>query len=109
MFPDIGVEVASRCAILKHETSKLRSHVLKNPWLSISRKINVLQTYILTKGLFQAGAWPTLKPQLYKKLHSCVLSMYRDVCGHTLHSKDTESIVPETIFCDDDIIFTCVL
>ena len=78
--------------------------MLRNPGLAMSKKVNILQTYVLSKGLFQAGTWPTLKPNLYKRFHSCILSMYRDVCGHKFHNKD-DDISPAEIFNDDDVIY----
>ena len=99
---DPGTEVCIRTGLMKNETFKLRKHVLGNPLLPIKHKIGILQAYINSKGTYQAGTWPTLKPHVYRKFHGAILSMYRSVVGK--HSYDEREKVSE-VFSDDDVIY----
>ena len=75
-------EVSCRTTMMHQGAQKLRKRILTNSLLSISKRLVVLQVYMFTKGLFQAGTWAELPQRVYNKLHSCIKSLYRMVSGH---------------------------
>ena len=59
-------EVSVRAAIIKSETRALRKHVLANKHAPLATKVNMAQSYIWSKGLFQCGTWSSLSGAQYK-------------------------------------------
>ena len=99
---DPSTEVCLRSASMKNETFKLSKNLLGNPNLPLKPQINILQAYILSKGMFQSCTWPTLKPHTYRKFHGAILSMYRSIVGKHNHG-DRDKV--SEVFTDDDIIY----
>jgi len=97
---DVKHEVTTRLSIMNTESRSLRK-VLRKADSSITRKIYVLQAYIISKGLFQAGTWPALPPLQYKRLHTCILQLYRDITGQYMRNSHDIG----NIFNNADLIF----
>ena len=98
-------EVTKRNGMMSAETARLCKSILRVPDIPIPKKIQVIQTYVMTKGTFQCGAWPELPDAQYKRLHSCILRIYRNASGNSFQY-DTGSLDVAAMFNDDDIIHT---
>ena len=98
--PSICHEITNRVAIMNSESRALRK-ILRKTALPLNRKINAMQGYIFSKGLFQAGTWPALPPVQYKRIHSCILKLYRDVTRQ--YWSNTFDV--SSMFSDSDIIY----
>ena len=83
-FPDIGSDVATKIAIMCSVTKGLRKYICKCNDIPIAKRVGVMQGYILSKGLSQSGVWPELAPASYKKVHTCIMRLYRDMVGENL-------------------------
>jgi len=92
-------EITNRVAIMSSESRALRK-ILRKAALPLNRKINTMQGYIFSKGLFQAGTWPALPPVQYKRIHSCILRLYRDVTRQ--YWSNTFDV--SSMFSDNDVI-----
>ena len=93
-------EVVSRCHAMKGGSYRLRKCVLRNHSIAVSKRLSVLQIYILTKGTFQCGTWSQLPDSLYKKIHTCIMSLYRDISGHYFGNTCDKKLMS-----DADILF----
>ena len=60
--PGLKSEAAIRSAIIRSEANSFR-RVLANCDISVKQRSATAQTYIWSKGLFQAGAWPACVQQ----------------------------------------------
>ena len=97
---DITNEVSTRLRIISTESCSLRK-ILRRVDLPLNRKVHVMQAYVLSKGLFQAGTWPALPILQYKRIHAGILKMYRDITRqYVCTSFDIGSI-----FSDSDLIY----
>jgi len=77
----LGGEVSMRCGAMRSGSYRLRKCVLKNQSIVLDKRLFILQCYLLTKGTFQCSTWSELPASVYKRFHSCIMSLYRDVCG----------------------------
>ena len=100
-------EVTKRCGMMKSESVRLCKAVLRISSVPIPKKIKVVQTYVLSKGTFQCGTWPTLPDVQYKRFHSCILGIYRSATGNYYKSsrEGHEICDVASMFNDDDIIY----
>ena len=110
-FPFMSSEVVSRCQAMKCGSFALRNKVLKNEGIKESKRMCILQTYILTKGTFQCGTWSDMSPFAKSKFHGCIMSLYRDVLG-CYHGNtksrqvisDSDMLYSKDIMCPETII-----
>ena len=99
-------EVTKRCGMMCTEARNLSKSVLRCPYIPLHKKVTVMQTYILSKGTFQCGAWPGLPDVQYKRFHKCILDIYRSACGNYYKKLgDNETFDVAAMFSDDDLIF----
>jgi len=99
-------EISKRCGMMRTESRNLSHKILKAEGITLDQKILVMQSYILSKGTFQCGAWPALPDVQYKRFHKCILDIYRSVCGHVnFKSGGDETIDVGAMFSDDDVIY----
>ncbi len=98
-FKGMACEVVYRCGLMRAETAKLRT-ILRNSKLEFSKKIHLIQAYLLSKGAFQCSTWAALSATFYRRFHGCILGMYRDALGVFY----TPGAVND-LFSDEDIIF----
>ena len=91
-----STEVYSRCAILKTESSRLRSKVLAPSAISLKSKTNILQAYLFSKGTFHCCTWETMPPPLYKKFHHAIIGCYRDITNNKQY---------DNMYSDDHIVY----
>jgi hypothetical protein len=92
----LSFEAIIRSSIISSETRRLRKIVLRGSNLSVPRKITVIKTYILSKGLFQCGSWDTLPPKIFRKFHHAIMSCYRSL---------DKTVDIDNLDKDDDVIF----
>lgn len=93
-------DVAVKCGTMRHECSRINRFLFSQSGISVERKIQVLQTYILSKRLFQSSTWPALSPNAYRRLHNTVVNIYRNICAQ-VHFKASEGI---DVLSNDDLI-----
>ena len=60
----------------------------------------MLQIYNLTKGVFQCGTWNDLSQVVYKRFHTCIMGLYRDITC-TYHGNPQE----DDVLSDSDLLF----
>ena len=70
-------EINCRTNVMRVESQNLRK-VLRKAALPLNRKVHTIQAYILSKGFFQSGSRPQLNAVEYKRVHSCIMKLYRD-------------------------------
>ena len=78
---NLNAEVATRCSMMVKGAVPLRSAVLNNMGVNLSRRLSILGMYILTKGTFQCSTWTDLSPFAVNKFHSIILCLYRHTIG----------------------------
>jgi len=103
-----GEEVTKRIGIMRSDSRALCKKILKIPEIPMSKKINVIQTFVLTRGTFQCGTWPALSDVQYKRFHGSILKLYRDATGNSFRYKsedDDGAFDVTSMFNDDDIIY----
>ena len=99
-------EVTKRCGIMRAEASSLSAKIFKSSGTCLQHKVLLLQSYILSKGTNQCGAWAALPDVQYKRFHKCILDVYRAVCGHKCYKRGIDDTVDvPAMFTDDDVIF----
>ena len=96
--PDL--DVALKCGIMRHESSMLNRYLFAQSGIHVSKKIQVMQTYIMSKGLFQSPTWPALSAVAYKRLHTTLVKIYRTICGQCHFSAPDGT----DILCSDEFI-----
>ena len=85
---------------MRVESQNLRK-VLRKADLPLNRKLHTIQAYILSKGLFQSGSWPQLHAVQYKRVHSCIMKLYREVTQQYFR----QDMDHRSLFSDNDIIY----
>ncbi len=91
-----GPELTARLGAMFGTFKGIRKRVLKNENLPLPRRMLIVQSLLLAKGLFHAGAWHSLTIAEARKVHSKVMAIYRGVLR--LDSPGCEHV------CDDDVI-----
>ena len=105
---DVRDEAIKRCGIMRSESRLLSRHIVKVKEIPSEKKISTLQTYVLSKGLFQCSTWPALNDTLYKRFHSTVLGIYRDCTGNggkMVMDGGALCFDVGSMFNDDDVIY----
>ena len=74
---NIAQEAVHRAICINTQVKRLRRHVLCNSSIQLATKKTVIQSYVLSTGLFQAGAWPELPKSQYTRLHHAIMGAYR--------------------------------
>jgi hypothetical protein len=93
----IGEEVGTRCSIMRGTFRSLRKKFFNNPRIPVQRRLFILQVYVLTKGIFQAGSWPVLPEKVMGKFNTCIMYMYRVIIGYCKGGVTRDSISPIVI------------
>ncbi len=73
--PDIKVRMGS----LRGVSRSIRSRLLRHNDIDIKTRATVLRALLLSKALFQCGAWPELPVGERKRVHSAVMRVYRSL------------------------------
>ena len=81
-WPHMGDEISKRCSMMRSGSRRLRSKILVNTGINMTKRLLILQMYIVTKGSFQCCTWAEVPASAFKKFHSCIMNLYRDVSGH---------------------------
>ena len=93
---------------MRGDSRALCKKMLKVHGIPINKKVNVIQTFILTRGTFQCGTWPALSDVQYKRFHGSILKLYRDATGNSfkLKSQDDDGAFDvSSMFNDDEVIY----
>lgn len=104
---NLNEEVTKRTGIIRSDSKALCKKVLKIPQIPTTNKTNVIQTFVLTRGIFQCGTWPELADVQYKSFHGSMSKLYTDATGNFFgyKSKDDDGEFDVTsMFNDDDVI-----
>jgi len=72
-------EIKSRMGAMIDVCSRIRHKFLRNRAIPHKTQCNIIQSLMLSRGLFQAGTWPKLAAAEVKKVHSSVMSVYRNL------------------------------
>ena len=106
---DMHDEVCKRSGMMRTECRMLCKKLLHVEQIPTHQKLKVVQTYVLSKGLFQCSTWPELPDTVYKRFHSTIIKMYRDVScltfSQTCVNPEDSSIDVSSMFSDDDVIY----
>ena len=97
---NMSEEVAFRTGVMRSEAGRLKKHVFHSRSLTFSRKLWVMKAYVLSKGTFNCGTWPSLSLTQYKQFHYSIVSMYRDITGQFYSYRH----FPVSMFSDDELI-----
>lgn len=85
MVPEIVARIGEMCSIFR----SMRRAFISNPTIELQKKLQVVQSVMLAKGLFNAGAWPVLYHSEYRKVHVAVMEIYRSI-GQDPYNPDWE-------------------
>ena len=75
--------------------TSLRKQVLKKESIDTGKRFVIARTVLLSRGLYQCAAWPSLNASEYASVHSAVMRVYRSVDG---------SDVPDSRLSDDALL-----
>ena len=65
--------------------------------LSMREKLQVLETYLFTKGLFHIGTWSNLSFKLVGKVHAKVMRLYRHALSETWKVKGEDALFHQAL------------
>ena len=82
-------DLAIRLNSMDSAATKFVKRLFPDESVPDARKLNVLSTYLLSRGLFHIGTWPNLGPKLEHKVHTRVMKLYRDAAGEKWTGDDT--------------------
>ena len=93
-------ETVARCAYVRTGIRKFH-HILSSPLTPLHRKIVLVKAYLFSGGFYNCGTWSELPYNMYKKVHACVLNVYRTITNSSF------SVLNETgdLFSDADLIY----
>lgn len=74
---NMAEEVVLRSCIMTTDAKGLNKRVFKKINVNTCRKLLVAKTYLLTKGFFQCGTWPSLPTIVLHKFSSSIMQVYR--------------------------------
>ena len=96
-----STEITHKAATIRAEGGKLRANILSNPLVPITRKKNIVQTYVWSKGLYNAGTWTCSTLAKIRKVHSAIMYVYRCIDGGY---KKQINKTDDQIICDLGVI-----
>ena len=73
-------EIRQRMATMS-DTSHKMAPTIKSDAIDSKHKYIIVKSMLLSKGLFQAGAWPVLQTSELSKVHAGVMRLYRKIDG----------------------------
>ena len=94
----MGPEVSAKTAILKWVVSSTRRRLFANEAIPVQKRLQHGRMLALSKGLFQAGAWPRLSTAQEMKVYNAYMGLLRAVSGDTIvsaaapHASDADVI-----------------
>eukprot|EP00973_Karenia_brevis_P056348 7837488-Karenia_brevis.AAC.1 len=83
-------EIVMRMSSLRSTMIAVQRPLLKQPRVHENAKISVTKALLLTRGLFQAGAWPSLTVAEAKKVHAPIMQVYRRIAACRPYTFDRE-------------------
>ena len=79
----LAPETTARAAAIRTTLAAISQRVLGNPHTPWGTKTLVTKLHILSKGLYQAGAWPTLQTNELKPIHGAIVGTCRRLTAAT--------------------------
>ena len=73
-------EIYKRMGCMKQVHGMTKGRFFRDPLVDRKKKLQVAQSMLFAKGLFQAGVWPILTHHELKKVHGTVMSVFRSIC-----------------------------
>ena len=96
----MACEVATRTASI-YSGIRQYSRILKNPFVPVSVKINIIRIYLITVGTFQCSTWPTLTKAQVGKFQTAILHVYRVATNQAFNpSKPQQRILSDVELLD---------
>ena len=92
-------EVVSRLGGMK-TSKKIKRKVLKAAEVKPSRRVNVIKTYLHTKGLYLAGTWHRMKISEVRKIHAAIMPMYRAVLKQNENNKQQHRMTDSQVVAE---------
>ena len=72
-------EITAKIICMNETFNKLRPTFLNRKSIPIQKRILLSQSVLFTKGLFQAGTWPTLHTAEIVRVHKAVMKIYASI------------------------------
>ena len=70
-------DIACRLNAMDSSAKKFIRHLFPDDNVPDARKLAILATYLLSRGLFHLSTWPVLLATTEAKIHSRIMRMYR--------------------------------
>ena len=70
-------------------TTKSISKILKSPKVQVPKKIAVIESHILSGGMYNCSTWSDIPESMYTKLFHCVIRPFRNATGNTYSKEGT--------------------
>ena len=80
---DLGPEIGPKMAIVRQTAQRLKRPFLRDPAVPVRTKAQVIQSLILSRGLYLAGCWPSLLPREARALKRSLIDSLRPLLGHS--------------------------
>ena len=81
-------EISIRLAEAQTAFRTLRKHIFTNRRISVTSRLRLLESLVLSKLLYNSGFWPLLKPTQLQRLDACIIRWQRTITGDGLwHSQ----------------------
>ena len=102
----MAAEIRARCASVASIAGRLSAKVLRNPHIGVAMKANIVKAYILSRVLYNAGAWPTLTSAELSRLHSCIMKLMRRIAATGLGKDKPAADEPTSWTSDQETYMT---
>ena len=77
----MAAEIKSKCSTIAGAVAQLRPKVLSNDLITLRAKAHLFQATLLSRVLFNAGAWPLLTSAEYTRIHTAILRHIRAIAN----------------------------
>lgn len=77
----MAAEIRAKCSTITGVGASLRSKVLANDRIATKTKANIFQAILLSRILFNAGAWPILTSAEHARIHTAILKHTRTIAA----------------------------
>ena len=77
----MAAEIRAKCSAITGAVANLRPRVMANDRISMRTKANLFQAVLLSRVLFNAGAWPILTSAEHTRIHSAILKYLRTIAA----------------------------
>ena len=96
----MACEVAARTASI-YSGIRQYARILKNPFVPVTVKTNIIRIYFITAGTFQCSTWPTPTKAQVGKFQTAILHAYRVATNQAFNpSKPQQRILSDVELLD---------